>query len=759
MLAELLLILAGHPSSLFVDDGRSVTPALAELLHPGERDVLLSIGSIASRYRRVRQSCAALSSRSSRYVAALCRTLSDLLENEYDALIVDVEARVLQRDSSMVASGSFVPLSTVMATFSKWSAPLATLNTLFDALEKDTAPATNPLWYPGPLLDLLLERAQTGVHLTASIYVRLADSVQRVWKAQLACFVIHGLPEQFADPEKHLPYPTSIPSCVSEDAADSIAYVGRAIAVVKRQTAQWRQRLELPRDLTVEHARLLDIVMPAQRHDFDAVIAKIRENVSEWLWKNVLTRKDVDETINSLSDYFLLRNGEFTVAFIREIESLKHSRLTRGTTKMIREQDLQLAILRASLGTSAQHDPTLTRLRLLLPSGPHRPLLPTLSAPILPNLANILSANRSTSFSKAFAPTTTFNDLVLGTPMDMSYILPFPLDLFLQPSDLRIYSHIFAFLSSLRRVHMRVFDCWSSLSNAQRARRRWTGLGEGGDESEGRGAALRAGWGVVRKMTWFLDTLFGYIMPDVIDEEYHVLKTHLWSTDSATMGLTASASVSHAMFRDSHQKTNSVSSSSGISAPHIDFTTLRGLHSTFLERVVAGCLLSTPALSALLRSICEVCERFVGQVERWGGDVLPPLLAEGSVAAGRQTVGELVRERFTVVQEVNETLSTLLESFYDHLSTTTSQPLTSGATADASMLLNPSTTAGISFAAQGMRGKSDATVADSERAGQMIRRLERLLLRLDFNGSFSAPTAPAPVLVMEDAGLLSVVGL
>ncbi|EJD54547.1 hypothetical protein AURDEDRAFT_79521 [Auricularia subglabra TFB-10046 SS5] len=743
MLAELLLILAGHPSSLLLEDGRTVTPALAELLHPGEKDVVEFLATIASRYRRLRQSCASLSTRSSRYVAALCRTLSDLLAREYDTLIIDVEGRVLRRDSSMVATGSYVPLSTIKATFSKWSAPLAALNTLFDALEQDCAPATNPLWYPGPLLDLLLERASTGVHLVAFVFSTLAHSVQVVWKAQLACFIIHGRSEQFASPETHVPYPTSMPSCISEDSADSIAYVGRAIAVVKQQTAQWRQRLELPRHLTDEHARLLEKVLPENRHDFDAVISTIRVNVSEWLWKYVLTRKDVDETINSLSDYFLLRNGEFSIALVREIERLKLTRLTRGSTKMIKEQDLQLVILRASLGTSAQSDPTLNRLRLSLPSGPHRPLLPSLAATALPNL-NVLSANRSVSFSKAFAPTTIFNDLVLGTPMELSYALPFPLDLLLQLSDLRIYGHLFAFLSSIRRVHMRVFECWSSLSNAQRARRRWTGLGEGGEESERRAETLRCGWAVVRKMTWLLDTLVSYIMTDVIDEEFRFLKSQMWSS-SPTTGM--SQSTTSASLRDADPKITSSTSGS-----HLDFTTLRALHSTFLERIVAGCLLSTPALSALIRSMCEVCERFAGQVERWGGDVLPPLLAEGSVASGKHSVGELVRARYAVVQEVNETLSTILDGFYDQLSTTTSQPLASGATADASMLLNASTTIGAALP----RGKGDATVSD-DRAGHMIRRLERLLLRLDFNGSFSAPSTMHRV--AETVGILEEGGL
>ena len=90
------------------------------------------------------------------------------------------------------------------------------------------------------------------------------------------------------------------------------------------------------------------------------------------------------------------------------------------------------------------------------------------------------------------------------------------------------------------------------------------------------------------------------------------------------------------------------------SSTYLDFTTLRNIHTTYLERLLTGCLLSNPALTAIIRPIFEVCERFVTQVERWGGDVLPALLFEGSLAGDRaESVGALVKERWAVVAEIN----------------------------------------------------------------------------------------------------------
>jgi hypothetical protein len=87
-----------------------------------------------------------------------------------------------------------------------------------------------------------------------------------------------------------------MPSCVSDQSRDSIAYVGRAIATIK--AAQWQK--QLPRNLASEHTKLLQDVLPEDQHAFDRVILQIRTNVSEWLWLNVLTQKDVEDAVDSL---------------------------------------------------------------------------------------------------------------------------------------------------------------------------------------------------------------------------------------------------------------------------------------------------------------------------------------------------------------------------------------------------------------------------------------------------------------------------
>ncbi|PCH34048.1 hypothetical protein WOLCODRAFT_87225 [Wolfiporia cocos MD-104 SS10] len=644
-----------------------------------------------------------------------------LLRDEYEALVVATEARVLARDAGLVARGAFVPLAAVRAAFAEWDAPLAALESLVDALQEQER------WPPGPLIDLLLARSHTGIHRVAAIFSRLAEAVQRVWVAQLQAFLVHGsLSEK--DPLASKDYALlegAVPSCVSAQSRESIVYVGRAIGTVR--AAKWER--QFPRSLAMEHTKILEGVLPQDQYAFDRVISDIRTAVSEWLWLNVLTHKDVEVAVESLANYFLLRNGEFALSLIREIERLKISRLTgrAGPSTMIREQDLHLALLRASLGTTAQHDPSLSHLRMRLPTGPLRPLLPSLA----PGPA---ARDLSASLSHAAEP-TAFDDLLLGTPLQLTYAVAWPLDLFLHAGDLAAYGALFAYLAALRRTHTRVHGCWAALSNAQRARRRWTGLGEGGTEEDlgVRRALLRCGWGVVREMSWFLDTLLGYVMTDVVDVEFRRLKRLLLEKTAGDAPVTGSHSAT--TLPASH---SAASNASAGAAAQLDFTTLRQIHTTYLERLLTGSLLSNPPLTAIIRMILEVCDRFVAQVERWGGDVLPALLFEGSLAAGASRVGEMVQERQAVVADINETLHALLESFYEQLSlSTTTQPFSAAADASRSVLYGTSVGNASGFQTfvrpkRGRRGEGDEEVR---------RHVERLLLRLDFNGGFSKPRA------------------
>jgi gamma-tubulin complex component 4 len=291
MIAEVLLVLAGHSSSLFPTD-HTVHPSFQQLLHPGEQQCLESIGLIAFRYRKIKNASSTLARSPSRYVCALASTLNQILKNEYETLVVETEDKVLRRDSTLVASGSFVPLSSIRATFAEWDAPFAALEALVDDL------CVNEDWKPGPLIDMLTLRSSTGIHRIANIMSHLSLAVQRVWKAQATSLLIHGSISD-TDPLVSKDYvflSGCVPSCVSVQSRNSIAYVGKAIGKVK--TARWRT--QFPQNLAADHARQLEAVQIEDQYAFDKVITEIRTNVSEWFWMNVLTIKDVETSVVSL---------------------------------------------------------------------------------------------------------------------------------------------------------------------------------------------------------------------------------------------------------------------------------------------------------------------------------------------------------------------------------------------------------------------------------------------------------------------------
>ncbi|OCB86154.1 hypothetical protein A7U60_g6743 [Sanghuangporus baumii] len=754
MIAEILLVLAGHSSSLF-QSGSKIHEDFLPYLHPGEQECLTALGHIALTYRNIKAASSRLSQSPSRYICALCSKLNEILRDEYESLVVETEAKILIKDPDYVGRGSFVPLSAIRATFAEWETPLVALESLVVQLEKESP------WPAGKLIDLLLVRSETGLHRVSYIMSRLAAAVQKIWRTQLQALLVHGSlsPKEPLANASYVLYDDAFPACVSASARDSIVYVGRAIGTVK--ALKWHR--QIPSSISLSHARLIDTVFPQDQHAFEEAIAQVRANISEWLWLNVLTMPDVEDAVDSLANYLLMQNGEFALSLVREIERLKNSRLTArsGQGSVIREQDLHLAMLRASLGTSAQHDPSLSRIRFQLPKGPVRPLLPSLSQAGVPTLSS----------SQLGIEQVRFDDILLGFPLRMTYGISWPLDLFLQPVDLTIYAELFSFLSSLRHVHTRIHTCWASLSNAQRARRRWTGLDEGGTaDSEARKELLRCGWGVVRLMGWFMDVILSYIMNDIMETEFRRLKSQLKSKDAGSGSRPSTILPSHSV---TSQGPSASASKDGLGAPsqHLDFTTLRNLHSTYLERLLSASLLTQPALASTIRDIFEVCERFVGQVERWG-DVLPGLLTEGSISEGTSSsVGSLVKERQKIVKEIDQAgsyfarsvkdssdvmphtqnLKSLLEAFYEQLSSTTSQTLTVG-DASKTVLMN-ATVANVSSSL--LRGKRKGL----ERDGETRRHIERLLLRLDFNRMFSKPgfgeiLPPAETLdILKEGGL------
>ncbi|KAJ1033098.1 hypothetical protein NDA16_000376 [Ustilago loliicola] len=973
MIAELLAMLAGHPSSLFASSSTAAgSPSAAfkvrddlDFLHPSEIEILNHLATYYTRYTRiktfaesqieaarqraVRSALRANSLASSRstnskdaqkelelqptlHLVPLCSTLLSILA-EYHALVLQTERLVLDKDVELVAGTGFVSLANLRARFEMWDAPLTALDDLVTLLlrgpnkGRDVAFAKDPSinaprqegkaegeasfpaeWTGGLLIDLLSLKASTGVERVAKHMSRLRNAVEDSWMQHLVAWVCRGeiyRPGGIADPhaskrtlicrdqlvhwidgtgkDAHTDNlaaahgdgladwaasssgntwafrPDALPASVSESTADSILYVGRALYTIRYANASSahldnartrHSALSGPPSTTMqihESALASAGVRPSRPSDLDRAIQSLRNDVSEWIFRNILTTSVVFTSLQCLGDYFLHRNGPYILSLLEEVETMRKNKLYRARSaaaSMIRTSDLELSLRRATVGTWAEDDASLQRLRFVLPKGGYRPSLVGARNAKVRGTAAAANANTTAAIGASSSTgSTRFDDYLIGVPAQLHYTAVFPLDLFLSASDLAAYSRVFSYLIAIKKVQSRVLDCWIALSKNQRGRRKFTGTGEGGVDSreeKQRAKLLRCSWGVVRSMKWFLDTLLGHFQTDIIDAQFGGLTEELRASLEPAQGVGMgfgrvgvrtrkdseqqqprpsspkldSAAPSEAYGEEGRQRRVSGSTIAGTSraptviggaggrAPHrrlafpvsgptpappasitgggragrrfvssstrppssivdgaetirpngaivdeaekdtdavLDFASLRASHTAFLAFVQDGLLLSSPVASSLVRSILDICDRFVGVVERWGGDVLPPLLGETSTPDSAAETSKLVQDRQQVVDQTTTELDGELMRFFKLLSSSSSPSSASGpgaedesATGIGSMSISVAQL-NLSTGAKETGGRIDI----SGSMGSARRHLEQLLLRLDYSGFFA----------------------
>ena len=275
MLAELLLVLSGHPSSFFEPfpsppssaSTFTISPSLQEFLHPGERHSLNTLGNLAFRYsktrswathiqRRAREALLASSAKGKQravndgvdqYLSTLAGSVLDALTG-YEVLIVSTEARILALDPAMVQDQQgYVPLSSIVATFSPWHAPMAALANLVDQLSEEGSISG------GRLLEHVYELTQTGNPTLQTIFTTMFDTLRHLFLTHLVAFLLYGLAPEISlssspsialdigpDPlsPQHRIYAlneTLLPRSIHAATRESILYVGRVAATLRRE--------------------------------------------------------------------------------------------------------------------------------------------------------------------------------------------------------------------------------------------------------------------------------------------------------------------------------------------------------------------------------------------------------------------------------------------------------------------------------------------------------------------------------------------
>ena len=254
-------------------------------------------------------------------------------------------------------------------------------------------------------------------------------------------------------------------------------------------------------------------------------------------------------------DYFLTRNGDLAISTIREIHRVRLDKLTsvdpRSSSSVVRDQDLDHALLRASVGTTAENDKALEKLHFKLEKGAVRPSFTHASPPRPRKSQNDDDNKGGQLYSGDGSTRDLFSSFLLGSPMALETSISWPLDLFMTPAARTAYTDIHSFLFALRDVHLRISSCWASLSAAQRRRRKWTNTTEGGtaQEAQDRTRLARTAWGMVRIMLFFLDQVLSHFMTDIIEVQHQRLLDQLDGSDGTRPGAAALGSVRGSMRR------------------------------------------------------------------------------------------------------------------------------------------------------------------------------------------------------------------
>ncbi|RUS24016.1 gamma-tubulin complex component protein [Jimgerdemannia flammicorona] len=407
MLHELLLVLSGHPGDLFVPfppppfvPNTFAIPPDFPLLHDAERRALDRLAHLGWLYKQIVdfiqtvQNGNAIGRSQQRqtnmdngrelprgaYILAMCTSAHESL-GQYRRVIVDCEERILNKD--LEAGGGCVPISHIMSLFARWELILQPLNRLMQDIAQ--CPAD---WHGCQLLDLLMERSNTGVGEVRQVMEKMARDVHAVMYKQMASWMVYGY---LADPDEEFfitPYqptppssptgagPTTaprvsnwknqfsldesmIPGHIPLKLAESILFVGKAISTVRKDTTalspttpaltipsskRRKQPLSLPPSLASAHLSLLltlsrnptgptSLSTATQILHLHKTIHTIRRSTAEWLFRRVLVGEhDITRYLQSFKDYFLLGRGDFAVNLIEQFAGLRRAKLAAGSS-------------------------------------------------------------------------------------------------------------------------------------------------------------------------------------------------------------------------------------------------------------------------------------------------------------------------------------------------------------------------------------------------------------------------------------------
>jgi hypothetical protein len=489
MLHEVLLALSGHPSPLFDKStaGGNISHDGVPLLSPSEQALLESIGRLSELHRKLRSQLDAIAiSHHSTVCRAAANSIRQTHLSRFQKKILDVESRILTKDASIVGAYEIVPLASVVGEFDAWQRRMSWYWDLTCFMRSVHNSHRGEECSGASLIDKLRAEAQTGFPDLEASATELSRVAETAWLRQVSSWIMHGkLPVHGANDffiqsdgdsidggaTRFRKEDKLLPKFVLPSTASSILFVGKSINQVRHydQQSQIHAKMQAPSvqygqlaNAHLKHLSSLSLpIIPAQ---IARAVAIIRKSLSQNILQHLLPINDITVLLSCLRRYFLLEDGEFTLALVHEAEVRLQTRqqsmgklLQQDPIKALQGLTIKEAELNQTLGqtwkTLAMRDDTEENLSLDF-ARKHI----TLSIPW--KASSRPTTSDSVTGASPQVSSIAFNDTLFPSAADLVLEIAPPLDLFISKREAETYSAINAYLISVRRSHLRLADLW-----------------------------------------------------------------------------------------------------------------------------------------------------------------------------------------------------------------------------------------------------------------------------------------------------------
>lgn len=448
------------------------------------------------------------------------------------------------------------------------------------------------------------------------------------------------MPSRVADiPQEYESKPSLLPAFVSPNTAASILFIGRSLNHIRSKGIANTDSPELAQ-ISSHLKQLSSLTFPINTASFNRVIGSIRLSLSQTTLQKLLPQSRVVEILTLLREFFLLERGEFAISLINEADEKIRSRWRWADNPayekrdglgniVVKEGEVTAILARtwaamSSLqghGVEDQDDDELLDLardlvQLLLDKP--RPPTPVKSSGPSATLSMIAS--------------TPFSNLLLSIPVSLALHIPSPLDLFLTPSDIQIYSKINAYLLSIHRAHLRLTNLWKITSlrrdhpappgppygSSASGRKKVHTLRQRAKE---RSQTMRSVWATSSAAVFFLAETEAYLQGEVVKGTWDGFKH--WITGQTGTSSRPTSAVKHsdrdgdrgAWPNSGRESTRSTAPESAAKPAH-DPQTLADAHRRYLYALVTSILLTTPSFTDPLYHLLQQVDHLVALVHR-----------------------------------------------------------------------------------------------------------------------------------------------